>query len=494
MSVTDALPVYHHRERHSLRVDASPDAALAAARETRLDDVPLVSALFRLRGLRAAPRGPIWVSMQAQGFRLHDPETLVLIGRPWSPRGGIRPAADFIGFTEPGYAKMAVDLRALPDGDGARLETETRVFLTDASSRRRFAVYWLAIRPFSGLDPPPLAPRREAPGRALTRTCSVAPAVVSGDGYESSRSRPRRRRSHLRRALPRASRRRLPGGAARAWQRARRRGCDAGRVRGRLSRGAARDPAAVAARVVARHLRERAQTPLPDGSATPARAGSRRRRLPARRRAAARAVARARRCARSPAAGAAPRLRAPRDRRPLLRRDRRAGRLDRRVDSDAALPGTTVAARRARAADGGNPTARLPAAGAGVARRNVVSGGAREPHAACRRGDGRDRAHRRRRERRRPGPAGGRARRCPGGRPVERRSRGQAGRRPTRSRSPTLARRRGRPQPCARPGSPRRSRAPRNGRGPSRHSRRSSRPQRGRTQLLRRCRRRRRTP
>jgi hypothetical protein len=151
MTVTDALPVYHHRERHSLRVEATPEEALVAARETRLEDVRLVSLLFRLRGLRTAPRGPIWASMQAQGFHLHDSETLVLIGRPWSPRGGIRAGADFIQFTEPGYAKMAMHLRALPDGDGARLETETRVFLTDASSRRRFAAYWLVIRPFSGL-------------------------------------------------------------------------------------------------------------------------------------------------------------------------------------------------------------------------------------------------------------------------------------------------------------------------------------------------------
>jgi hypothetical protein len=60
MTVTDALPVYHHRERHSLRVEATPEEALAAARETRLEDVRLVSLLFRLRGLRAAPRRPIW--------------------------------------------------------------------------------------------------------------------------------------------------------------------------------------------------------------------------------------------------------------------------------------------------------------------------------------------------------------------------------------------------------------------------------------------------
>ena len=76
MTVTDALPVYHHREHHSFCVDATPEAALAAARETRLEDVPLVSILFRLRGLRAVRHTPIWASLQAQGFQLHDPETL----------------------------------------------------------------------------------------------------------------------------------------------------------------------------------------------------------------------------------------------------------------------------------------------------------------------------------------------------------------------------------------------------------------------------------
>ena len=152
MPVTDALPVYHHRERHSVLVAATPEAALAAARETRLEDVRLVSLLFRLRGLRAAPRGPIWAS--TAGERLPPPRS----GDPRPDRPPVdaarrhpRRGEDFVHFSEPGYAKMALDLRALPDGDGARLETETRVFLTDESSRRRFGAYWLVIRPFSGL-------------------------------------------------------------------------------------------------------------------------------------------------------------------------------------------------------------------------------------------------------------------------------------------------------------------------------------------------------
>jgi len=89
-------------------------------------------------------------ALREAGFRPHDPETLVLIGRPWSFAGGIR-TDDFASFSEPGYAKMAMDIRAVPDGHGARLETETRILLTDAASRPRFAAYWLLIRPFSGL-------------------------------------------------------------------------------------------------------------------------------------------------------------------------------------------------------------------------------------------------------------------------------------------------------------------------------------------------------
>jgi hypothetical protein len=150
VSIVDALPVYHHGERHSIRIAASPERALAAAHETSLEDVPLVRALFRLRGLRAAARGPIWDALLAEGFQPFGDETVVLVGRPWSPQGGRRSVDDFVAFQEPGWAKLAMNLRASPEGDGARLETETRVFLTDAGSRRRFGAYWLVIRPFSG--------------------------------------------------------------------------------------------------------------------------------------------------------------------------------------------------------------------------------------------------------------------------------------------------------------------------------------------------------
>jgi hypothetical protein len=151
LSLADALPVYHHSERHTIRISATPERALEAAREARLDDMRLVGLLFKLRGLRAAARGPVWDALLAQGFQTLGEDTLVLVGKPWSPGGSLRRVDDFVAFAEPGYAKMAMDLRAVPDGDGARLETETRIYLTDAAARRRFRAYWLVIRPFSGL-------------------------------------------------------------------------------------------------------------------------------------------------------------------------------------------------------------------------------------------------------------------------------------------------------------------------------------------------------
>jgi hypothetical protein len=151
MSVRDALPAFHHVERHSIRVAASPDEALAAARATRVDDMPLVGVLLRIRGLRRPPQATMWEALAAEGFRPFDDDTLVAVGRPWRPRGDVRDVADFVRFDEPGWAKLAVDLRAGPHEDGATLETETRVYLTDGPARRRFAAYWLVVRPFSGL-------------------------------------------------------------------------------------------------------------------------------------------------------------------------------------------------------------------------------------------------------------------------------------------------------------------------------------------------------
>ena len=54
-------------------------------------------------------------------------------------------------FDRPGWAHAAVSLRIEPlDNGSTRVMTETRVRCVDDTARRRFAVYWLFIKVFSG--------------------------------------------------------------------------------------------------------------------------------------------------------------------------------------------------------------------------------------------------------------------------------------------------------------------------------------------------------
>lgn len=146
-----ALPVWHYAERHDTRVDAPPARALAAVHAVAAAELPFARLLLRLRGLRPHRSDTLVDAMLADGFMRFEDHVLVLVGRPWTARGGLLRVDDFVAFDEPGYAKMALGFSAEPDGDGTRLATETRVFLTDDRSRKRFAAYWLVVRPFSGL-------------------------------------------------------------------------------------------------------------------------------------------------------------------------------------------------------------------------------------------------------------------------------------------------------------------------------------------------------
>lgn len=151
MLLDEALPHWHFRERHQIEVDAPPDRVFAALREATFAEMPLARVLFRARGLRAANARPLFEQLPT-GFVVLAEEPgreLVVggLGQPWKPLGGRAPRSDFASFDEPGYAKMAMNFRL----DGSTLWTETRVWVTDAASRRKFLAYWLVVRPGSGL-------------------------------------------------------------------------------------------------------------------------------------------------------------------------------------------------------------------------------------------------------------------------------------------------------------------------------------------------------
>ena len=151
------MPTCDFSETHATRVAATPAAVDAAVRDLDLGRSRIVRLLFRLRGMPT--REMRLRDMQQPGFRIlaEEPErevVLGVIGRFWTPGGGVRDfePTDFVAFDEPGWAKAVWGFRSTRLDDATTLlRTETRVLCTDAPSRRRFWLYWIVIRPFSGL-------------------------------------------------------------------------------------------------------------------------------------------------------------------------------------------------------------------------------------------------------------------------------------------------------------------------------------------------------
>jgi hypothetical protein len=155
-ALDDFLPAYEYSERHSIEIGAGPDRIDAALRAVTLADSPLTFSLFRLRGLRRQAREPFLAGMKRMGAVLEDAPgegiVLGLTGQFWRLGGGhddarARTAAEFLAFDRADACKAVLDFRA----NGSTLSTETRVHVRDPRSRRRFARYWLVVRPFSGL-------------------------------------------------------------------------------------------------------------------------------------------------------------------------------------------------------------------------------------------------------------------------------------------------------------------------------------------------------
>jgi hypothetical protein len=156
--IDQAMPAYDRRELHRRTIDAPPDAVWDAVHGLTGDQLRLMRLLVGMRTLgrrRENGGGTVLEGFRRMGFRViaEDPgRELVIagIGRFWEPSGGLRRvegAEQFAAFDEPGYAKVAFNF-VLEDGE---LSTETRIAGTDDRARRRFRLYWLLIRPGSGL-------------------------------------------------------------------------------------------------------------------------------------------------------------------------------------------------------------------------------------------------------------------------------------------------------------------------------------------------------
>jgi hypothetical protein len=167
MHLDDFVPAYQFAEAHEARVRAPADRVYHAIQQVTANEIRFFRLLTWIRAPHIPGRGPesilnapgeqplLSVALRS-GFMLLVEEpgreivvgTIVCCGPP--PRG-LTPEG-FRALDEPGYAKAAMNFRVTDAGGGwTRLTTQTRVVATDATARRRFAIYWRAIYPGSAL-------------------------------------------------------------------------------------------------------------------------------------------------------------------------------------------------------------------------------------------------------------------------------------------------------------------------------------------------------
>ncbi len=160
MLLDSFLPTYEFSERHEAVVRAARDVARRAAEEWEPRESWLWRPLLIARGL-GAPRGTMRQWAESMGFvcLADTPDEIVYAqaGRFWSLRERAalvspKSAEELLALDDPraAVAAMSIAFESIAP-DRTRIVTETRVHALGPHARRRFRVYWLLIRPFSGL-------------------------------------------------------------------------------------------------------------------------------------------------------------------------------------------------------------------------------------------------------------------------------------------------------------------------------------------------------
>lgn len=154
------LPEYQFSEHHTTVVLGKQDRVFEAVEAMDLSDSRVARVLMRLWRIPAK-----MLSKKVSDRNMSVADFIPLVRTPHTDLargliGGRNAPADksavdaeaFRAFDEPGCIKLvwAFWLTDLGD-DRIRVDTETRVLCTDKKTLRAFTVYWLIIRPWSGL-------------------------------------------------------------------------------------------------------------------------------------------------------------------------------------------------------------------------------------------------------------------------------------------------------------------------------------------------------
>ena len=159
-------PTWQFREFHTIRVAAPPPRVFDAMKRVRADEIRLFRTLTWIRrGGRPLPQSIlnaggseslIDVATRSGFARLADdpPRELVIGTVVMAPPGtqDTLTAQVFQREQPPGFVLGVMNFAVAPDGPGRSIvSTETRVFASGPSARRRFATYWRIIYPGSAI-------------------------------------------------------------------------------------------------------------------------------------------------------------------------------------------------------------------------------------------------------------------------------------------------------------------------------------------------------
>jgi hypothetical protein len=172
--IDQQLPQFEAQSFSALIVDAGTEQAYRAVRALDPGQVAATVPLMLLMGQARAI--PAWLAAHRRGSRPPAPEAMPADQAgsaflPLAEEPGVEfvvgmigkfmaasqlefrrfQPAEFPGFSEPGYGKVAVGFLVLPYGTSRSLLcTETRTVTTDPESARRFRRYWAVIGAFAG--------------------------------------------------------------------------------------------------------------------------------------------------------------------------------------------------------------------------------------------------------------------------------------------------------------------------------------------------------
>lgn len=162
----EILPRYHFSEHHERHIQAAPAEVWRALHQVTASDIRFFRTLTTIRRfgrphpediLNAPADRPILdIALSTSFVRLaSDSSRELVVGTTViaPPGAGVPTTPDeFRTISTLGYAVAAMNFRLEPQpGGGSLLMTDTRVFATDPSTRRRFARYWSLIYPGSAL-------------------------------------------------------------------------------------------------------------------------------------------------------------------------------------------------------------------------------------------------------------------------------------------------------------------------------------------------------